>query len=113
MPSDRYLHRTGDRRAQPVHLPGFSLSSNRTTGRVIWHFRCLGMPDDKNGPESFRLQPALETSLYDTPGKIRTYGLLLRRQALYPLSYRRALRINIADYPPPVNPPGRLPRAAC
>jgi hypothetical protein len=25
----------------------------------------------------------------DTPGRSRTYGLLLRRQALYPLSYGR------------------------
>ena len=27
---------------------------------------------------------------FDTPGRSRTYDLLLRRQALYPLSYGRA-----------------------
>src|ERR1051326_3704538 len=29
------------------------------------------------------------TAASNTPGEIRTLGLLLRRQALYPLSYRR------------------------
>lgn len=34
-------------------------------------------------------ESAIETNDENTPGWIRTNGFLLRRQALYPLSYRR------------------------
>ena len=41
-------------------------------------------------------ESAIETNDENTPGWIRTNGFLLRRQALYPLSYRRMdNRINI------------------
>jgi hypothetical protein len=42
-------------------------------------------PSDE-GPFSAPLQ-----GFSGTPGRIRTYGLLLRRQALYPLSYGRVI----------------------
>ena len=37
--------------------------------------------------------PKLECGYFDTPGGDRTYDLLLRRQALYPLSYGRVTTI--------------------
>ncbi len=46
------------------------------------------------GSQGVESNEEAETRVY-TPGRIRTVGLLLRRQALYPLSYRRVYNLNI------------------